>query len=249
MILAQPRAVSGQGDRIVKVQPPEISRRERARTLAGQTVGESTGLFVVPRILEFDDAGGRLVFERLPLTGLLDVLENPERGAATLARVAQCLAAIHRLMQVDGSPGPAYGRPLVAVHGDFGLTNVLGLAGSDGLAVIDWANASWLSFSGELGPPELDVATFLVSLFHRRLFYPKQVASRHEVARHFLATYSSASPHGLDLGVLRAIVAADTPAFNRLTRQLRGPVRALGYRHAMVDLHWFLRRLARRKHP
>jgi hypothetical protein len=86
---------------------------------------------------------------------------------------------------------------------------------------------------------------FLISLFHRRVFASRPVARRNEVTRHFLATYASASPHGLDLGTLRAVVAAATPAFVRLTRRLRGNLRALGYRHAMIDLNFFLRRLAR----
>jgi tRNA A-37 threonylcarbamoyl transferase component Bud32 len=238
---APPRAVVIRDDVIVKTQGPEASRRERLRTQAGHIVGEQTGLFVVPRIITFDDARGQLVFERLPVFGLQEALADRNRGLVILERVAHALAAIHRGMASGGKAAKA-GVPL---HGDFGLTNVLYLPASDRLAIIDWANAEWIGFDGDYGPPELDVAVFLTSMFHRRAFYPRQVASRHEVARHFLATYASVSPHGLDLTALRSIVTGITPAFIRLTRRLRGSLRALAYRHSMIDLDLFLRRAAR----
>jgi hypothetical protein len=117
------------------------------------------------------------------------------------------------------------------------------LPASDQIAIIDWANAVWVGTDADVGPPEIDLAVFLTSLFHRRVFSPWPVAHRHEAARHFLARYASASPHGVDLSSLSAVLAATTPRFVRLTRQLRGKLRALGYRHAMIDLAFFLRRL------
>lgn len=226
-------------DVIVKTQGTDASRRERLRTQAGHLVGQETGLFVVPRIIDFDDARGQLIFERLPVIGLQEALSERDRGLAMLERVARALAAIHRVMARSNEASET-GVPL---HGDYALTNVLYLPASDRLVVIDWANAEWSGHQADCGPAELDVAMFLISLFHRRIFYPRQVASRHEVARHFLATYASAAPLGLDLTALRAIVTRLTPSFNRMTRRLQGNLRALGYRHSMIDLELFLRRL------
>jgi hypothetical protein len=100
-----------------------------------------------------------------------------------------------------------------------------------------------MGVDADLGAPELDVAGFLISLFHRRAFGPWPVSRRHEVARHFLRTYASASPRGLDVDTLRAVVSATRPGFNQASRRGKGNLRALAYRPSMIDLEFFLRRL------
>lgn len=250
------RSVSVRDNVVVKVQAPSASRRERLRTLAGRKVGQETGLFMVPEIISFDDARGEMVFERLHLTRLREVLSDRSRGMELLGRAGKVLAAIHGRMEPSeearrtgpGTLGISAQRDLVPLHGDFVVFNIPLLAASDRMVVIDWANADWIGVDADLGAPEIDVAVFLISLFHRRAFGPLPVSGRHEVARHFLTAYESASPYGLDIGCLRATVAAITPSFIQQTRQSRGNLRALGYRHGMIDLDLFLRRLSRKGH-
>jgi hypothetical protein len=246
------RSVSVRVDTVVKIQEPGASRKERLRTLAGREVGRRTGLFVVPEILSFDDASGQITFERLNLTWMRQALSDPSRSMELVGRAAAALAAIHGQMESTdeatvvsvGGTGSGPKRSPVPLHGDFGMRNVFYLPASDDIAIIDWSNAGWIGFDADLGPPEIDVAVFLMSLFHRRAFGPWPISRRHAVARHFLATYSSASPYGVDLGILGGIVAASTPSFNQQTRRKKGTLRALGYRHNMLDLHLFLRRVS-----
>jgi SAM-dependent methyltransferase len=248
------RSISVGGDTVVKVQAPNASRRERLRTEAGQAVGRRTGLFVVPEILSFDDARGQIVFERLPLVPLPQALSEPSRAMELVGRAAVALAAIHGHMEPSTTvtagdvvgPEVSPKRTAVPLHGDFGMRNVFYVPASDGIAIIDWANAHWIGFDADLGPPEIDVAVFLVSLFHRRILDRWPIRRRHQVARHFLATYSSASPHGLDLESLGRILAASASRFDGLTRRRKGPLRALAYRHATLDLRLFCRRLSPR---
>jgi Phosphotransferase enzyme family len=252
MTSTEGRAVSVQDDVVIKVQRPEASRRERLRTMAGQEVGRQTGLFVVPRIVSFDDFRGEIVFERLQMTELRRALSDLGRSMELVERAAGALAAIHRhLKSGDGATrvyagdigiGPA--KDPVPIHGDFGMRNVFYLRESNGLAVIDWANAHWMGIDADLGAPEIDIAVFLMSLFHRRPLGPWPVSRRRALARHFLTTYASASPHGLNIATLRAIVAASTPGFNQQVHRRKGILRALGYRYSMIDLDFFLRRLS-----
>ena len=237
------RAVSLLDDAVVKVQEPGASRRERLRTLVGQKVGRQTGLFVVPEIVSFDDSRGEIVFERLRMTVLREVAADPSRSMELVGRAAEILAAIHR--HVESSDG-ATSTWAVPLHGDFGLRNLFHLHESDRIVVIDWANADWLGIDADFGAPEIDVATFLVSLFFRRVFGSWLISRRHEVAHHFLSTYASASPHGLDIDTLRAVATETIPGLNRLLRRRTGSLRALAYRHGMIDLQFFLRRLSRR---
>jgi hypothetical protein len=246
------RAVSVLGETVVKIQEPGASRRERLRTLAARQVGRQTGLFVVPEIVSFDDSRGEIVFERLPLTGLRQALSERDRSLELIGRAAVALAAIHGQMRSEeasieirpGAKAISPGRDSVPLHGDFGMHNVCYLPASDEIAIIDWANAEWTGVDADLGPPEIDVAVFLVSLFHRRPFGPWPISRRHELARHFLDRYTAAGPQGLDVDRLRAIVAAIGPEHARLTRRLKGNLRALGYYHNMIDLYFFLRRLS-----
>jgi hypothetical protein len=135
-------------------------------------------------------------------------------------------------------------RELVPLHGDFGIRNVFWRADAETLAIIDWSNADWTGFTADLGPPEVDLAVFLISLFHRRLFGPWPLAHRHELARRFLQAYAAAAPFGVDIGLLQRLVSGMTPAFARLTAQRKGRLHALGCRPALLDLHWFLHRLS-----
>jgi hypothetical protein len=245
------RAVAVQPDVVTKRQDPRASRRERLRTLAGRKVGQETGLFIVPEVLSHDDERGEIVFERLHLTGLRPSLSDPTQGMELAGAAARALGAIHDRMET-GDPDAAAGsiaanarrRGVVPVHGDFGIANVRYHPPSAGIALIDWSNADWTGVEGDLAPPETDVAVFLISLFHRRLFDPTPIRFRRKVARHFLTTYASVGPQGLDMERLREVVRRTTPAFVRLTRQLKGTVGGLAYRHGLIDLSWFLRRLS-----
>jgi hypothetical protein len=245
-------AVSVEGATVVKIQEPATSRREPLRTDAGRVVAQQTGLFLVPEIVSFDDSRGEIVFERLNLTGIRPVLSDGSRSMGLAGRVARVLAAIHGLMKPDesatttsaGEAGISPHRDVVPLHGDFGMSNVLYLHSSDRLVVIDWSNADWIGIRADLGAPEIDVAIFLRSLFHRSVLDRTPAVHRHNVARHFLATYASVSPHGLDVASLTAFMGATGPAFIQLTRRYKGALRALGYRHAMIDLSLFLRRIS-----
>jgi hypothetical protein len=124
------------------------------------------------------------------------------------------------------------------------MRNIFHIPSTDHLVLIDWTNADWTGVDADLGPPEIDIAVFLVSLFHRRVFGPLPIPSRHDMASQFLGTYVAASPGGLDLRSLHAMVARISPAFTQLIRRRKGHLQALAYRHAMVDLDFFLRRLS-----
>jgi Phosphotransferase enzyme family len=232
----------------VKLQAPEDSRRERLRTEAGGRVGRATGLFVVPEIVAYDDARGEISFQKLQLMNARQALSQGIRGPELLEQTGRALAAIHGCLPViEGGPMPSAAdgpveRRQVPLHGDFGMRNVFWVPDQGTIAIIDWANADWIGIDTDRGAPEIDLAVFLISLFHRRMFGPWPLTGRHQLARRFLAAYAGSAPHGLDLEVLREVVAGMTPAFSRLTRQRKGRLHALGSRHAMIDLQLFLRR-------
>ena len=241
-------------DVVIKTQEPRSSRRERLRTQAAYALAEQSDAFVVPRIVSFDDARGEIVFERLRLVAFRQALSESGRGPALVEEAASALAMIHGGLDYevpDQGPRPdrsalAPGRPQVPLHGDYGLRNLFYVAEADRVAIIDWTTADWIGVEADLGAPEIDLAVFLVSFFHRRMLGPWPIAHRHELARLFLATYAATAPHGVDLAALRAIVDRLAPAFGRMVRRRKGALHALTCRPAMIDFQLFLRRLSRR---
>jgi len=208
---------------------------------------------VVPRILSFDDARGEIVFERLPLVSFREALARPDPSRDLASLAARALAAIHREMPVVDESGSGAATPpdrhagrQVALHGDYGMRNLFVLGDAGTLAIIDWSNADWTGVVETAGLPEVDVAVFLMSLFHRRAFGPHPLPQRREVARRFLTAYAAEAPRSLDLDRLVSVVGATTPGFQLKIRRRLGAVRALSYWHNLVDLRLFLRGVRRR---
>ena len=247
-----PRAVTTRGDLVIKIQDPQVSRRERLRTLAAREVAQQSGLFRVPEIVSFDDDRGEIVFERLSLIGLRQALAQSGRGAELVERAARALGAVHGKMRPGeeasvvqpGAPGCS-GSVSVSLHGDYGMRNIFQLAGSTEIAIIDWANADWIGIDADVGPPEIDLTVFLVSFFHRRILGAWPFSQRRTLARHFLKTYAAAAPFGVNIDRVRSTVASLSPAFAQMIRERKGSLHALGSRHAMIDLDFFLRSLSR----
>jgi hypothetical protein len=125
------------------------------------------------------------------------------------------------------------------------MRNIFQLAGSNEIAIIDWAHADWTGIDADIGPPEIDLTVFLLSFFHRRIFGAWPFSNRRTLARHFLNTYAAASPFGVNINGVRSTVASMMPAFARMIRERKGSLHALGSRHAMIDLDFFLRSLSR----
>jgi hypothetical protein len=245
-----PRAVSVEGERVIKIQEPRASHKERLRTEAGREVGQRTGLFIVPEIVAFDDAGGKIVFERLQLTGIRQMLSNSTESMDLAGKAAEALAAIHRQMEPaagarESAPETArFGRRPVPLHGDFGMRNIFCLPDGSDIVLIDWSNADWIGTDADLGAPELDIAVFLISLFHHRVLGPWPVQRRHELAHQFLQIYATSTAHGVDIDALRAVIRAVKPGFQQRTRRRKGNLRALAYGYGMFDLNRFLHQLS-----
>ena len=53
----------------------------------------------------------------------------------------------------QGDLGADPNRQPVPLHGDFGIRNVFWLPEAGSLAIIDWSNADWTGFTGDVGPP------------------------------------------------------------------------------------------------
>jgi Phosphotransferase enzyme family len=169
---APPRgAVTLHRDRVEKRGPAEPLACEVEKTAAAGKIGADTGLFRVPRVLDFDPRRGVAVLERLDgLVPLASVLRGTDPAAPLLARVAAALAAVHRDLRLRDAPAVPLPGPWAApgdecwLHGDFGTRNVM-LGPASELVILDWSASPLIGGRANFGTAYFDVATFAGLLF------------------------------------------------------------------------------------
>jgi hypothetical protein len=163
-------------NKVVKVGQSFLMSIETEKTRRAYEIGESSGLFRVPRVLTFDPTAGRLELELLTsIRPLRLVLRDCSDWKNLMARIGRSLAVIHNQLCLP----PALAVPLseawqlanaerVVLHGDFGISNVQVDERDGHLVILDWSVMPMLGTKGTVGPREFDVAWFIRDLFFVR---------------------------------------------------------------------------------
>lgn len=188
------RVVDMHGDRVVKHEGAgRLAGNEVIRSRAAAVVAPRAQI-VVPRVIEASQRC--IVFERIDALEPLDVWlsQRPDAVVSQLHRVGAALAAVHADMSVPTGEVPdslpVSANEHVALHGDFTVINI-GLSRGR-LVVLDWAPPDWARADNLLtGPPEWDIALFLVSLYLRRPRDPKPIAHLGHGVDAFVSGYRS----------------------------------------------------------
>lgn len=191
---------------IQKSDAPERMRIEVEKTILAYEIGQSTGLFRVPRVLDYDERHGVAVFERLEhlesvrrrLTFASDYCELAERMGRSLAAIHDRLELPEPMsiplpseLQCDGNT--------VFLHGDFSFNNVCIDGESDEIVILDWQMTKIHGGESTYGTRYFDMAWFLSNLFNRRLYHCPFGNSTAEIATLFLRSYMQASCAELDI--------------------------------------------------
>jgi tRNA A-37 threonylcarbamoyl transferase component Bud32 len=202
---------------VVKHDSSANAAIEFLKTLQARAIADRTGLFRVPAIIAHDTAAGWIEFERISdATSLQRTLAtiDKRKAAVIMRRVARALAAIHR-SQTDPyiARSPANDNTLADhpawnfVHGDFCVTNVLYSTAHDELVLIDWSSAPWLEKTYVYGPPHIDLAVMVISLFLRRPFEADRIPAPAVMMREFLRSYCNDAESKFDPNELRQCVS------------------------------------------
>lgn len=165
---------------------------ERSKTVAGEKLGNLSGLFVAPELVEFGEL--EAIFSRIHgIEPLRSRLGGPDRYRLA-SRAGRALAAIHLRLDVRPSlrleSEHSFGFEVSPAHGDFSIANVQYRASTDDLVILDWCSAEWLGTTYTHADPCLDLSIFLVSLFYQRPRDPLLVKRPESIALAFLSGYS-----------------------------------------------------------
>ena len=147
---------------------------EAVKTQLAAKIGQSSGLFYVPKVLKFDAKAGILEFERL--RGLVTLREvAAQKGTKIydlLSRTGEALAVVHDNLVLPDEMREELSAEWVDkdgenvfIHGDFGGFNVCYHEPTDRIVILDWSTAPLLKRTPTFGSRFFDVLWFVGFLF------------------------------------------------------------------------------------
>lgn len=152
-------------DAVSKNADPKLMQVEIEKTRRGGEIGKRSGLFRVPEVIEYQEATGTAVFERI--YNLVSVRRLLNKGTLTdgiMELAGRSLAVIHRdltLPEHMRSELPAEFRstaaPQVFLHGDYNGENICWDTQASALVILDWQTTSRHGGNATYGPAYFDL--------------------------------------------------------------------------------------------
>jgi len=188
---------------VTKMDYPALMRVEIEKHRQACDIGRQSGLFYVPRIIDYNVSSGVATFERLhSLKGLKWMLAYRRSCGDLIRRLARSLAAIHRelLLPCDMTVPIASeirlpGKSEVFLHGDYSLWNVFWDQDRGNLVILDWQMTPHFGRSGSYGTRYFDLIWFVYGLFSRPSGRFPLSLSAAPYGRLFVETYFESSDY------------------------------------------------------
>jgi len=182
---------------VTKMDDPALMRIEVKKHRQGCNIGRRTGLFYVPRIIDYDVSSGVAKFERLHrLKSLKWMLAYRRSCDGLIKKLAMSLAMIHkelllpRDMAVRIAPEIRLsGKSEVFLHGDYSLWNVFIDQQNGNLVILDWQMTPLFHRVGSYGTRYFDLVWFVYGLFNRPSHTFPLSLSAAPYGRLFIKTY------------------------------------------------------------
>jgi len=162
------------GDIARKKANPSLSAIEAAKTELAVEIGKDSGLFYVPRLLNFDRDKGILDFERLhSLVTLLQLainkdgrlLEYSEKAGMALAVIHEQLVLPDEMKHELPTEWIDSTGENVFIHGDFACINVCLNEPAGQLVILDWSAAPIIGRTPTFGSRYFDILWFISCAF------------------------------------------------------------------------------------
>ncbi len=193
---------------VTKTDDPALMRIEIEKHRQACDIGRQSGLFYVPRIIDYDISSGVAKFERLHgLKGLKRMLAYTRSCGSLIRRLAMSLALIHkelslpRDMTIPIAPEIELpGKSEVFLHGDYSLWNIFLAQGNETPVILDWQMTPHFGRSGSYGTRYFDLMWFVYSLFNRPSHRFPLSLSATPYGRLFIETYFGSSDYTYNSG-------------------------------------------------
>lgn len=155
-------------EQVIKKADPQLMRVEVEKTRRGGEIGKRSGLFRVPEVIQYQEATGTAVYERLH--DIVSIRKLLNKGALTdqiMELAGRSLAIIHRELTL-----PEHMRaelpaefastvaPHVYLHGDYNGENICWDTQASALVILDWQTTGRHGGSATYGPAYFDLIWF-----------------------------------------------------------------------------------------
>jgi hypothetical protein len=191
---------------VTKTTAPHLMRIEVEKARRAFVIGRNCGLFRVPEVLDYDEAKGMAVFERIQT--IQPVVDGIGQCRSIVERIGYSLALIHRLLSLP--PGMTIPLPRelelpgteVFFHGDFNGYNVCCDTCSHAIVILDWQMTGTQGGQATYGSRYFDLLWFVNYILWTptiRYLFHDPVAP---VAKIFLQSYFKAADIPYDPGML-----------------------------------------------
>ncbi len=162
-----------------KVGDASLLAVEATKTVRAGEIGRESGLFYVPRVLDFDRDKGVLELERLKgLVTLLQLaIDKDARLLELTNRAGRALAVIHEQLVLPDkikcrlppdwmtSDAASSADQNVFIHGDYASVNVCIHEASGRLVILDWSTAPIMGRDPTFGSRYFDLLWFVACMF------------------------------------------------------------------------------------
>jgi len=164
---------------VTKTAAPGLMRVEIEKTRRAFEIGRDCGFFRVPEILEYDEAKGVAVFERIQqISPVRNVANGTRQYKSLMEHIGRSLAVIHQELALPRDMiitlPPEYNLPgtEVFIHGDFNGINVCVSTCSPSIVILDWQMTSRHGGQATYGSRYFDLIWFVnYMLWTPTIFY------------------------------------------------------------------------------
>lgn len=177
----------------------EVEKTRRAREIS-----YATELFRVPRVIEYDEASGTAIFERLDINPMSRAVPWGEKRTRLASCLGASLAVLHRkltlpdTMRIELPEQFSYPHDEVFLHGDLSVDNVCVEKNYPPIVILDWQMTPVHGGRSTFGTRYFDIMWFISNIITRpytRFMFTNPAAP---VVNSFIDGYFSASELSYD---------------------------------------------------
>lgn len=193
-----PQKVEFSGNRVIKKVSSSQIELEASMTMAAYRLAQSSGMFRVPKVIEFSKENERLTLEYIPnIKPLYLFMNDKEIMRKIMEKSGACLAFIHKNLKPDNEKISLFDKLNFTIeneqncflHGDYSLVNVQYDIHSGQLVIIDWSLTPLLNSSANFGSIYWDIGWHLIEIIAMPPYYLFRSNYRCELANIFLENY------------------------------------------------------------
>ncbi|MCP3662152.1 MAG: hypothetical protein GY696_06590 [Gammaproteobacteria bacterium] len=218
-------AVSIREDDVIKQVSEGNCAAEVWRSQYAAELGEQTGAFFCPTIIDFTSES--ITFQRVrglvPLRSKL----NGSTGVNTARAVGRALGMIHSCRMssvlepgVKEVPTDYFAVEGCFYHGDYNTYNISYDECGDRLCILDWAPPAWAAGFEFSRRKHFDLCVFILSIYSRRPLEAGVVKAPNLIVDEFLAEYQAVVGSDFGVGDFGRVFSEILPEFARLRRPM-----------------------------